>query len=97
MALLKKEVEVSKESDEMAQAVVALVKAFKDALADGWQMGTDLPVVLASAMAVLPAAVDGMDKLGEEKDEDMAAFLRAWSLAGTDLAALFLDKKPPVA
>lgn len=93
MAVVQKTCTVTKEADELASALVKMVEAIKVALADGWQAGTDIPVIVTQALAVLGPAVDGMDKLGAEKDEDLAAFVRAFGISAMDLAALFLKKE----
>jgi hypothetical protein len=95
--VIQKTVDVSKEADELASALVAMVAAVKDALADGWQAGTDIPMIVTKALTVLGPAVDGMEKLGAEKDENLAAFVRALGLAGMDVAAIFLKKEEVVA
>lgn len=88
--------EVSKEAYELGKGVVDLVAAVKVALADGWDMSQDLPVILSAALSSLLPAVQGVDKLGDEFKEDPAAFSKAFALAGADLAGVFLKKKEQV-
>jgi hypothetical protein len=54
-------------------------------------------MIVTKALTVLGPAVDGMEKLGAEKDENLAAFVRALGLAGMDVAAIFLKKEEVVA
>ena len=93
MAKIKVEVEVTKEAHELAQALVGLVKSTKVALADGFQAGMDLPVIVTSNMMPLMSGVEGAEKLGLESKEDMEAFMNAWMLAGSEIAGEFLKKK----
>lgn len=93
MAKVSVQAEVSKEAYEAGKALGTLVVKTKEALADGFQIGTDLPAVLTASLADFMTGVDGIDKIGSEAEEDMAAFMRAWMLAGADIAAVFLKKK----
>lgn len=100
MSKIKLEVEVSKEAHELAQAVKGVVAAAKKHLADGFQAGTDLPAVFAESLGPLMTGVAGVEQLPAEVKEDMKAFLDAWMLAGTEIAAMFIkveDKPAEVA
>lgn len=92
MEKMKVEVEVSKEAFELGQSLVGIVKAAKQALADGFQPGADLPVILISAVAELPKGIEGVQKLGEESKE-VDAFVAAFMVAAKDLAGVFLNKE----
>lgn len=85
-------VEVSKEAHELGVGLVEVVKAVKLALADGFQPGADLPAIVVAAVAKLPPAIEGLDKLGGELAEDPVAFVRAFALSGSDIASLFVKK-----
>lgn len=89
----KIEVEVSKEAHELGQALVGVVKAAKESLADGFQV-TDLAVISAKSFAQVVEGVKGIDQLGAESKEDLDAFMKSWMLAGADIAAVFLKKAP---
>lgn len=82
MAVIDVQTKVSKESYELGQGVAGFVGAVKTALADGWQVGQDLPAVVAAAMGHLVPAIDGIQDLPGEAAEDAASFARAWALAG---------------
>lgn len=90
---MEKTVTVSKEMVELMDAVVELVKVTKQALADGFQMGQDVGPILSVAIAKLPVAVDGVDKLGEEMKKDPQAFANAVALGASELLALFVKKE----
>lgn len=92
MGTVKKEVVVSKEASELADAVVTLVKSIKTHGKDGFQAGTDIPAVLMENLQGLSVGVAGVDLLDDEAKENLAAFINAWALAGTELAGLFLAK-----
>lgn len=85
-------VEVSKESYELAQGLVKFVGAVRASLADGWQLGADLPELVAAAFSELVPAVNGVQELPLEYKEDPAAFVNAFLLTGGDLYKLFQPK-----
>lgn len=86
-------VEVSAAWHEVFSALHVVAKAAKDAGADGWQAGTDIPAIVMAAVGSLPAAVNKIGDLDDEWAEDPAASLKAASLVSMDLVALF-TKKP---
>jgi hypothetical protein len=63
-------VDVPKETQELVQAIVEVVKAAKLALADGFQPGQDLPVIAVAAFQNLLAGVQGIAQLPEEAKAD---------------------------
>jgi len=73
MAKVKIETEVSKEIYEAAQGLGKFGLAVKQALADGWQLGQDLPVVMASALSELVPGLQGIEKAADEVKEDALA------------------------
>ena len=94
MSKVEVKTEVSKEAYELAKALADVAVSVKAALKDGFQPA-DLATILAPNFAVVSAAVEGMDKLGDESKEDVAAFIKAWSIPGADLASVFLKKEAP--
>jgi hypothetical protein len=91
MEYVEKKVSVPKEVSELADGVVKIVIAIKNAMADGWNLGQDLPIIVTTALAVLPTAIDGFDKLGEES-KDESAFTMAFLLAAKDIYTSFEKK-----
>ncbi len=81
MATVKKEIELPKEASELADAIAGVFKAVKAAAADGWQTGTDLPAVAVAAMALLPAAISGLDQLGAEFKADKGKIILALAVS----------------
>ncbi len=85
---------VAKEADELATGLAALVKAAMDALKDGWQMGEDLPALMAALVALGPA-VDGLDQLDDEWAEDPQSVARVAALLVAELVPLLVKKEEP--
>ena len=88
---IKVETEVEKEAYELFQAFAVIVKSVKGALDDGFQMEKDLPVIVAQALTVI-GAITNINKLGDNWKEDPGAFIKAASIGGADIAAVFLKK-----
>lgn len=81
---LKVEVEVGKETYELGTGIVNFIKDVKGALADGYQAGEDLNVILASGLTNLVTAVDGLDRIGAES-VDRARFIKTMGIMVGDL------------
>lgn len=76
MEIVKVETEVTKEVHELGLAVKGVIKAYKDATADGWQSGTDIPAILMASFQKLSVAIEGVEKVGGEfKEEPLKAAL----------------------
>lgn len=88
MAVVEKTVRVSQEADKLATGIVSLVAEVKKALADGWQPGADLPVVLQAVLVDLVPAVQSVSALGAEAKADLEAFASAFALGGVKLVAV---------
>lgn len=93
MEKIKIEVEVSKEAHEVGVALLGVLKAVKLALADGFQVGQDLPVLITAAISELPKAIEGVDKLPEEAKQDTVAFIKALTLPVADMVEVLLVPK----
>ena len=92
MPKIKVEVEVSKEVHELGEGLKNFIAALKVALADGWQTDQDLPVLLASAMADLIPALQGIEKLPDEAKEDLESFLTGIGLSVKGIVMMLLKK-----
>jgi len=90
VSTLKIEVTCSKETYELGKGVAEFIGAIKVALADGWQLGNDMPVIISAALATLVPAVDGVTKVKEELAQDKKAFLNAASLTGAAVLGAIL-------
>lgn len=93
METIKIEIEVPKEAQELFGGLVNIVKSIKMAMADGWDVGTDLPVVITQSLVELAPMIQGVDKLPEEFKANPAAFIKSAVLAGGNIAALFVESK----
>ena len=67
-------VEVTKEGYELALGLAEFGLAAKEALKDGWQMGQDMPALMAAAMLKLIPALNGVEQLGAEAKEGSAFY-----------------------
>lgn len=85
MAKVQKSIEVSKEADELVQALVGLAGATKQALADGFQPGQDIPAIVLEAYQKLPVALQGAAQIPLEAQEDLVAFVKAMTNGAADL------------
>lgn len=88
-------VKVSKEAYELGQGIKKFIRDIKGALADGWQPGNDLPVILAATLADLIPALQGVEKLGSEIKENESAFISAFLQSTIDITFLFIPTNKP--
>lgn len=93
MEKAKIEMEVPKEAHELFSGMVKIVAAAKEAMADGWDLGTDMPVVITKALVELAPMIQGIDKLDDEFLEDPSAFIKAAVVSAGDIASLFVKKE----
>lgn len=84
------QVQVEKEMHELMQALHGIVKATKQALADGFQPGMDIPQVVMAAVGVLPAAIQGLDSLPANAKANPVAFMNAAGLGASAIAGEFI-------
>jgi hypothetical protein len=80
----KVQVDVSKEAYELGQGVAKFVGALAKALKDGWQVGSDLPVVVAATLGDLVPALQGVEKLPAEAMAETGPFATALFLGVAD-------------
>lgn len=77
MEKVELKIEVSKEAYELGEALKELIVVTKKALEDGFQLEKDIAPILSVAVARLPAAIDGMNKIPAEAKEDPNAVVMA--------------------
>lgn len=87
--------DVPKEIHELNMGLLNLTKAVKQALADGWQPMTDVPVIVMAAIHDLGPAVQGLEKVDDEFGEDMPGAVMSGGWLVSKIIALF--KKPKAA
>lgn len=92
MELKKLEVEVTKEAHELGAAIAKIVLATKEAMANGFKPGVDLPAVVMTAFQELPAAIDGIEKLPDEAKAHVKAFALALALPMLDTVESLMKK-----
>lgn len=96
MEVKKIESEVPKEIYELAAGIGDMALVIKAAVADGFQVGQDVPVIIAAAIQKLIPAFDGFEKVSGEYKEASLAFAEAIALVGFKVAKE-IAKKPAVA
>lgn len=82
MEKIKVEMELAKESAELAMGLGKFAAITQKALKDGWSIGQDLPVIMATALAELVPALQGAEKIPDEVKEDKMATAAAWAYGG---------------
>ena len=95
VTLLDVNSKVTKEGYELIMGVKNIISDLKVALSDGWQPGSDIPVILTSTIGNLGVMVQGADKVGSEVRLELPAFTRGMMLGAHDIGFLFYEK--PVA
>lgn len=91
MAKVSKQVQVSKETYELAQGLADIAIEAINASADGWQQEDFLKLV-TPLVAKLPSMIDGADKIDDEMREDPFAFSAAFALAGMSAGRAIQDR-----
>ena len=81
---------VEKEVYEMALNLRDFVGAVKQAMADGWQPGQDLPILLTAALTNLVPALQKINQIAPNLAEDKVAFVKALTLGLEEIAFLFV-------
>jgi len=78
MELIKIETMVTKEVHEIGVAIREVIKAYKLATIDGFQVGQDVPAILMASYGELTKAIAGVDLADDEaKAEPLKAALGA--------------------
>lgn len=90
---LQVQVKVPKETYELEQGLVKFTAACKKALADGFQVGEDVPALISAALADLLPAIAGMGQLADEAKGDLPAMINVGGLFAADLAQVFAAAK----
>jgi len=83
-------VNVSEATYDLGYGVANFVRATKNALDDGWQMGDDLPVVMTAALQHLVPAIQNIGDLSDEYQNEKAEFLAAVALSISGIAGSFV-------
>ena len=78
-------VELPKELNDIRIAIVALVKAVKEAGKDGFQVGTDIPAIVMAAYKPLADAINGASSIPAEMKESLSGSIKVAGLMGADI------------
>lgn len=96
MAKITKSVELSKEAQELSEAIVGLVRSVKEKAKDGLS-----PAEVASALTenvgALMAGLGGLDQLDDEVAADRGATVRVAALMAADLVDVLVPGPKPQA
>jgi hypothetical protein len=92
MSKVTESVEVHQASREVGKAIVKLALSVKEHLKDGFQPGQDLPAIVGENLGGVLTAVVKASQVPAGVAEDLEAFVKAWSLSGTELALVFVPK-----
>lgn len=92
MEKVVEQVEISKNVDVVLKAVEKLLVESKKALADGFQVGQDIPVLVASCAGELISAVGAIQGIPHDWSEDHVACEKALALHVVALKEVLLPK-----
>lgn len=94
---MKVEVEVSKESYELASGLAKFMAAVKKEIEDngGWSATDDVPGIIAASVTELLPAMDGVMSIAAEIEEDKTAFAKGVALGLSEIVEIFVSKKTP--
>jgi hypothetical protein len=90
--ILTKQVQVTKEADELVAGIVKMILALKKAGSDGFDISNDLPVIIQAVLQDLLPAIQGLDKLDDEASENWVALVNAFTLGAVELAGQLFKK-----
>jgi hypothetical protein len=90
MATKNIQITVSKETHEFGVGLTNFIREMKGALANGWQPSEDIPIALTASIQHLVPAIQGMDKAGEEWEENKTAFINALTTSLAEISDLFV-------
>lgn len=79
------QVEVAKESYELANGIAQFLATLKEAISDGWDTGEDMPDVLQSAVKNLFPALEGVTGIADEWKLNPAGCYKAISVGLVDV------------
>jgi len=74
---------VAKETYELGLGIVKFITALKKSLADGFQVGDDLPVIINEALVSLIPSIEGSQDIYKEIEENRGEFINAVCLSLT--------------
>lgn len=93
MPNVDKTVQVSDKAEAIMKGFVTLVAVSKQALADGFQLGQDVPAIVTQSAADVLAAVTAAQEVAADWAADQAGVEKAFALGLVDLKEAILPKK----
>ena len=88
------QVEIESSGYELTKSLTRLTGAVKQSLADGWQPGTDVPVIISAAISELGALAANIPQLAPDAKDDAVEFAKGINLAAYDFLEIFTAKAP---
>jgi len=85
-------VDIPDETGELVKGLTKFIGSIKDALADGWQPGMDLPAIMMAAMSDLPQAIEGWEKLDDEAKANPGAMIAAVGILASEIYKTLVQK-----
>ena len=79
---IKREVELPKEVDELADGFADIAVKIIEVTEDGFQVAEDSSVIIMESVGKLPKMIDGVDKIDDEGEEMPYSFALAWAISG---------------
>lgn len=70
-----------------------IIKAMKDAMADGWQTGADLPVAVTALISEMPGIITNAMNIGADASAEPVLFAKGATIAALDIVDMFIPKK----
>lgn len=84
--------EIPDETGELVKGLTKFIGSIKEAMADGWQPGIDIPTIMVAAMSDLPAAIGGWEQLDDEAKANPEAMLAAGGLLASEIYKVLVTK-----
>jgi hypothetical protein len=92
VVLVKREIELPKETSEIVDAVGEMFEVVEKTVADGFQAGQDLPVIAVAAMQTVMVAMDGAKAVPAEVKADPAKLAVLSGLLAEKIVKVFVKK-----
>ena len=91
--MVKREIEETKDLKELEDMLLGLVKSCKKAVADGFQAGQDLPVIVTENLNGFMTGLSGLENLSPAYKEKLFASIRSNVNFGIDMAEALIEEQ----
>lgn len=85
-------IEIENSGYKLVKSFAKIGEAVKQALADGWQPGQDLPVIVTAAISELGTMAIAVPQIAPDAKEDLVGFIKGVNLGAYDIADIFVKK-----